>query len=78
MDVTDQIGYWLGDFLDAVVHPSVTNLPAGFLVLTLAVLMIAALPDGAREKMRLAGLTALGLIVSLSLSWPLNWVAMLR
>ena len=66
----DQIGSALGDFTDAVFHPSVTNLPAGFLVLVLAVLLITALPEGARRKMRLAGLAALGLAVSLSLTWP--------
>jgi hypothetical protein len=61
----NQIGSTLGDFIDAVLHPSVANLPAGFLVLVFAVLMIAALPEGARQKVRLAGLTAVGLIVSL-------------
>jgi hypothetical protein len=66
----DQIGSALGDFLDAALHPSVANLPAGFLVLVLAVLTVAALPEGAREKMRLACLAAFGLIVSLSLTWP--------
>ena len=66
----DQISSTLGDFIDAVFHPSVANLPAGFLVLVFAVLMIAALPEGAREKMRLAGFAAVGLIVSLSLTWP--------
>ena len=66
----DQIGSTLGDFIDAVFHPSVTNLPAGFLVLVLAVLLITALPEGARRKMRLAGLAAVGLVVSLSLTWP--------
>ena len=66
----DQISSTLGDFIDAVLHPSVTNLPAGFLVLVFAVLMLAALPEGARQKVRLAGLTAVGLIVSLSLTWP--------
>jgi hypothetical protein len=54
MDGLDRIGSTLGDFLYAVLHPSVANLPAGFLVLVFAVLMIAALPEGAREKMRLA------------------------
>ena len=68
----DQIGSTLGDFVNAVLHPSVANLPAGFLVLVFAVLMIAALPEGAREKMRLAGLAAVGLIVSLSLTWPVT------
>jgi hypothetical protein len=68
----DQIGSTLGDFVDAVFHPSVANLPAGFLVLVFAVLMIAALPEGARQKVRLAGLTAVGLIVSLSLTWPVT------
>ena len=34
--------------------------------------MIAALPEGARAKMRLAGLAAAGLIVSLSLTWPVT------
>ena len=72
MDGLDQIGSTLGDFLYAVLHPSVTNLPAGSLVLVFAVLMIAALPEGAREKMRLAGLAAFGLIVSLSLTWPVT------
>jgi hypothetical protein len=66
----DQISSTLGDFIDAVLHPSVANLPAGFLVLVFAVLMITALPEGARQKVRLAGLTAVGLIVSLSLTWP--------
>jgi hypothetical protein len=68
----DQIGSTLGDFIDAALHPSVANLPAGFLVLVFAVLMIAALPEGAREKVRLASLTAVGLIVSLSLTWPVT------
>ena len=67
-----QIGSTLGDFIDAVLHPSVSNLPAGFLVLVFAVLMIAALPEGARQKVRLASLTAVGLIVSLSLTWPVT------
>jgi hypothetical protein len=66
----DRIGSALGDFLDAALHPSVANLPAGFLVLVLAVLTVAALPEGARQKMRLACLAAFGLIVSLSLTWP--------
>jgi hypothetical protein len=66
----DQIGSALGDFIDAVSHPSAANLPAGFLVLVLAVLLITALPEGARRKMRLAGLAAVGLVVSLSLTWP--------
>jgi len=73
----NQIGSTLGDFIDAVFHPSVANLPAGFLVLVFAVLMIAALPEGARRKARLAGLTAVGLIVSLSLTWPVT-LAILR
>jgi hypothetical protein len=68
----DQISSTLGDFIDAVIHPSVANLPAGFLVLVFAVLMIAALPEGARQKVRLASLTAVGLIVSLSLTWPVT------
>ncbi|HLX99021.1 MAG TPA: hypothetical protein VKR62_10000 [Roseiarcus sp.] len=72
MDGLDQIGSTLGDFLYAVLHPSVANLPAGFLVLVFAVLMIAALPENARAKMRLAGLAAVGLIVSLSLTWPVT------
>ena len=66
----DQIGSTIGDFIDAVFHPSVANLPAGFLVLVFAVLTIAALPEGAREKMRLACLAAVGLILGLSLTWP--------
>ncbi len=70
MNGLDQISSTLGDFINAVIHPSVANLPAGFLVLVFAVLMIAALPEGARHKVRLAGLTAVGLIVSLSLTWP--------
>jgi hypothetical protein len=68
----NQIDSSLGDFIDAVLHPSVANLPAGFLVLVFAVLMIAALPEGARQKVRLASLTAVGLIVSLSLTWPVT------
>ena len=68
----DQIGSTLGDFIDAVLHPSVKNLPAGFLVLVFVVLMIAAMPEGARQKVRLGGLAAVGLIVSLSLTWPVT------
>ena len=68
----NQLGSTLGDFIDAVLHPSAANLPAGFLVLVFAVLMIAALPEGARQKVRLASLTAVGLIVSLSLTWPVT------
>jgi amino acid permease len=67
-----QLSSTLGDLIDAVLHPSVANLPAGFLVLVFAVLMIAALPEGAREKVRLASLTAVGLMVSLSLTWPVT------
>ena len=68
-----QISSTLGDFLDAAIHPSVSNLPAGFLLLILAVLGVAALPEGARRKVRLAGFTAAGLIVSLGFTWPLTW-----
>ena len=68
----DQISSTLGDFIDAVFHPSVANLPAGFLALVFAVLIIAALPEGARQKMRLASLAAAGLIVGLSLTWPVT------
>jgi hypothetical protein len=68
----DQISSTLGDFVETVVHPSVANLPAGFLVLVFAVLMITALPEGAREKMRLGSLAAVGLIISLSLTWPVT------
>ena len=78
MDAINQIGSMLGDLVDAVFHPSVASLPVGFLVLVLAVLTVAALPEGARERMRLAGLTTVGLIVSLSLTWPVNWAAILR
>jgi hypothetical protein len=78
MDANSQISSMLGDLFDAVIHPSATSLPMGFLVLVLAVLTVAALPEGARERMRLAGITAVGLIVSLSLSWPVNWAAILR
>jgi hypothetical protein len=53
MDANSRIGSILGDFVDAVIHPSVTSLPMGFLVLVLAVLTVAALPEGARERMRL-------------------------
>ncbi len=66
----DQIGSKLGDFIYAAFHPSAANLPAGFLVLVFAVLMIAAMPEGAREKVRLGCLAAFGLAVSLSLTWP--------
>jgi hypothetical protein len=68
----NQISSTLGDFIDAALHPSVANLPAGFLALVFAVLMVAALPEGARQKVRLASLTAVGLIVSLSLTWPVT------
>ena len=68
----DQISSTIGDFIIAAIHPSVANLPAGFLVLVFAVLLIAALPEGARQKVRFASLTAVGLIVSLSLTWPVT------
>ena len=72
MDGLDQIGSTLSDFIYAALHPSVANLPAGFLILVLAVLMITALPEGARQRVRMASLTAFGLIVSLSLTWPVT------
>ena len=79
MDAISQIGSILSDFVaGGLLHPSVASLPMGFLVLVLAVLTVAALPEGARERMRLAGLTAFGLIISLTLSWPVNWAAILR
>jgi hypothetical protein len=78
MDAISQIGSRLGDLIAALIHPSVANLPAGFVILVVAVFALTALPEGARERVRLAGLTAFGLIVSLSLSWPLNWAAILR
>jgi hypothetical protein len=77
MDVADQIGLRLSALIDAAACPSVADLPMGFLVLVLAVLASAALPDGAREKARIAGITAIGLIVSFKLSWPVNWSAIL-
>ena len=67
----------LGDIFDALLHPSIGRLPAGFLILTLAVLGIAALPDDKREKVRLAIMAAFGLFLSLEFSWPLNWGAVL-
>jgi len=78
MDAVSQIGPILRDLVDAMFHPSVANLPAGFLVLIVAVFTVAALPEGARERIRLGGLTAFGVIVSLLLSWPVNWAAILR
>jgi hypothetical protein len=68
----DQIATTLSNFVDAVFHPSVANLPAGFLALVFVVLLIAAMPEGARQKMRMASLAAAGLIVSLSLTWPVT------
>lgn len=78
MDVADQVGSRLSGLVDAVAWPSVADLPMGFLVLVLAVFASAALPEGAREKVRIAGITAIGLIVSIKLSWPVNWLAILR
>jgi len=78
MDAASQIASILGNLADGLFHPSVASLPVGFLVLIVAVFTVAALPEGARERMRLAGLTTFGLIVSLTLSWPVNWAAILR
>jgi hypothetical protein len=78
MNVANQISSFLGDLVNALIHPSVESLPAGFLVLIVAVFTIASLPEGAWQRVRFAGLTTFGLIVSLSLSWPVNWAAMLR
>ena len=50
MDVANQVGSRLSALIDAVASPSVADLPMGFLVLVLAVLASAALPEGAREK----------------------------
>ena len=66
----DQILSAPSNFIGAVLHPSVANLPAGFLALVFVVFLIAAMPEGAREKIRMASLAAVGLIVSLSLTWP--------
>jgi hypothetical protein len=50
MDGINQIGAIFEEFVDAVIHPSMASLPMGFLVLVLAVLTVAALPEGARGK----------------------------
>jgi hypothetical protein len=71
MNGLDQIGSIVSNLIDAVLHPSVVNLPKLFLVLVFAVLMVAALPEGARQRLRLAGL-AFGLLASLSLTWPVT------
>lgn len=78
MDLISQFCSGAGDFLYAALHPSAANLPAGFLILVVVVLGIAALPEGAREKLRLASLAAVGLALSLGLTWPVNWAAILR
>jgi hypothetical protein len=78
MDVADQIGSRLSALMDAVGCPSVAELPIGFLVLVLAVFTSVALPEGAREKVRIAGITAIALIVSIKLSSPVDWLAILR
>jgi hypothetical protein len=78
MDVAGQIGSRLGDLIDAAGWPSVADLPMGFLALVLAVFASAALPEGARGKVRIAGITAIGLLVSIKMSWPVNWLAILR
>jgi hypothetical protein len=78
MDIADQIGSTLGALIDAVAGPSVADLPMAFLVLVLAVFAIAALPAGAREKLNIAGITAIGLIVSFKMFVPANWLAILR
>jgi hypothetical protein len=78
MDANSQISSILGNLVNALTHPSVESLPMGFLILIVAVFTIASLPEGAWQRVRFAGLTTFGLIVSLSLSWPVNWAAMLR
>jgi len=60
MNAASQIGLILGDLVDALIHPSVANLPAGFLVLIVAVFTVTALPEGARERMRLAAISQTG------------------
>jgi hypothetical protein len=77
MDIADQIGSRLSALIDAAACPSAADLPLGFFVLVLAVFAIAALPEGVREKVRIAGITAIGLIVSLKLFLPVNWSAIL-
>ena len=67
----------LGDIADALLHPSIGRLPAGFLLLTFVVLGIAALPDDKRERVRMAIMAAFGLFLSMEFSWPLNWGAVL-
>lgn len=66
----------LGDIFDALLHPSVGKLPAGFLLLTLTVLGITALPDDKRNKVKMAIMAAFGLFLSLEFSWPLSWGAL--
>jgi hypothetical protein len=78
MDIAGQIGSSFGALIDAVACPSVANLPMAFLVLVLGTFAIATLPDGAREKVKIAGITAIGLIVSFKLFLPANWLAILR
>jgi hypothetical protein len=78
MDIADQTGSTLGALIDAVACPSVADLPMAFIVLVLAVFAIAALPESAREKLKIIGIAAIGLIVSFKLFLPANWLAILR
>jgi hypothetical protein len=76
MNLSDYIpSLSLSDIVDMLIHPSIGRLPAGFLLLTLAVLGIAALPEGKREKVRLAIMAGFALFLSMEFSWPLNWGA---
>jgi hypothetical protein len=77
IDIADQIGSRLSALIDAAACPSAADLPIGLLLLILAVFAFAALPEGVRGKVRIAGMTAIGLIVSLKLLLPVNWSAIL-
>ena len=55
MDVASQIGSILGDLVDGLIHHLVANLPAGFLVLIVAVFTIAALPEAIVAELKKRG-----------------------
>jgi hypothetical protein len=78
MDLLGRIpSFSFADIWDAVLHPAAKDIPAWFLLLSLAVLGVSALPEEVREKVRVAMIAAFGLIVSIEFSWPFNWGAML-
>jgi hypothetical protein len=78
MGVPGQIVAALADMFGSLLDAAFSRPPVGLLVITLAILAVSILPEGIREKARIAALAAFGLIVVVKVFWPSGWTAIFR